>query len=164
MITFRDFKEEDKAALLTILNEPQVVKYLSSRIPKPYTLEDAHWWIFTGSKIGIVKAIECNGTLIGCIGADRGVFEYQRSAEVGYWIAKDYWGQGFATHAIKQFIPFVFETTDIVRLFASVFSPNTPSERVLIKCGFKLEAIQKQAIFKEGEFYNSHLFSLLKTY
>jgi len=164
MITFRDFKEEDKAALLTILNEPQVVKYLSSRIPKPYTLEDAHWWIFTGSQIGIVKAIECNGTLVGCIGADRGVFEYQRSAEVGYWITKDYWGQGFATQAIKQFIPFVFETTDIVRLFASVFSPNTPSERVLIKCGFKLEAIQKQAIFKEGEFYNSHLFSLLKTY
>lgn len=163
MITLRDFKEEDTSALLTILNEPKVVKYLSSRIPKPYTLEDAHWWVFTGSKIGIVKAIEYNGTLIGCVGADRGVFEYQRSAEVGYWIAKDYWGQGFATQAIKQFIPCVFETSDIVRLFASVFSPNTASERVLTKCGFTLEAIQKRAIFKEGEFYNSHLFSLLKT-
>ncbi len=163
MITLRDFKEEDTSALLTILNEPKVVKYLSSRIPKPYTLEDAHWWVFTGSKIGIVKAIEYNGTLIGCVGADRGVFEYQRSAEVGYWIAKDYWGQGFATQAIKQFIPCVFETSDIVRLFASVFSPNTASERVLTKCGFTLEAIQKRAIFKEGKFYNSHLFSLLRT-
>ena len=163
MITLRDFKEEDTSALLTILNEPKVVKYLSSRIPKPYTLEDAHWWVFTGSKIGIVKAIEYNGTLIGCVGADRGVFEYQRSAEVGYWSAKDYWGQGFATQAIKQFIPCVFETSDIVRLFASVFSPNTASERVLTKCGFTLEAIQKRAIFKEGKFYNSHLFSLLRT-
>ena len=64
MITLRDFKEEDTAALLTILNEPQVVKYLSSRIPKPYTLEDAHWWVFTGSRIGIVKAIEYNLSLI----------------------------------------------------------------------------------------------------
>ncbi len=162
MITLRDFKEEDKTALLNILNEAQVVKYLSSKIPAPYTLEDAHWWIFTGSRMGIVKAIEFKGELIGCIGAEKGLFEYQRSAELGYWIAIDYWGQGIATQAIKQFIPFVFETTDIVRLFASVFSANTASERVLTKCGFNLEAIQKKAIYKEGEFFNNHIFSLLK--
>ncbi len=162
MITLREFKEEDTAQLTHILNEPEVVKYLSSKIPKPYTLQDAQWWISTGSKFGIVKAIECNGTLIGCIGADRGEFEYQRSAEIGYWIAKDYWRQGVATQAISELIPLIFTTTDIVRLFASVFSENTASMRVLDKCGLKLEAIHKKAIYKDGKFYDNHIFSILK--
>jgi len=162
MIILRKFKEEDKVQLSHILNEPEVIKYLSSKIPKPYTLQDAQWWISTGSKISIVKAIELNGTLIGCIGANRGEFEFQRSAEIGYWIAKDYWRQGVATHAINELIPLIFTTTDIVRLFASVFSENTASIRTLNKCGLKLEAIHKKAIYKDGKFYNNHIFSILK--
>jgi RimJ/RimL family protein N-acetyltransferase len=140
-----------------------VVRYLSSKIPTPYTLEDAQWWVSTGSKIGIVKAIDFNGSLVGCIGAEQGEFEYQRSAEVGYWIAKEYWRKGIATHVINEIISLVFKTTDIVRLFASVFSLNTASMNVLVKCGFELESVQQKAIYKNDEFYNNHLFSILKT-
>jgi len=163
MITIRDFNEGDSAQLLCILNDPEVVRYLSSKIPTPYTLEDAQWWVSTGSKIGIVKAIDFNGSLVGCIGVEQGKFEYERSAEVGYWIAKDYWKKGIATHAINEIISLVFKTTDIVRLFASVFSQNTASMNVLLKCGFELESIQKNAIYKNDEFYNNHVFSILKT-
>jgi len=163
MITIRDFNESDSAQLLCILNVPEVVKYLSSKIPAPYTLEDAQWWISTGSKIGIVKAIDFRGSLVGCIGAEQGEFEYQRSAEIGYWIAKDYWKKGIATHAIKEIISLVFNTTDIVRLFASVFSQNTASMNVLIKCGFELESVHKKAIYKNDVFFNNHVFSLLKS-
>ena len=163
MITIRDFNEGDTVQLLSILNDPEVVKYLSSKIPSPYALEDAQWWISTGSKVGIVKAIEFNGSLVGCIGAERGEFEYIRSAEIGYWIAKDYWRQGIASQAIDEIILLVFKTTNIIRLFASVFSQNTASMYVLEKCGFELESVHKKAIFKNDEFYNNHLFSLLKT-
>ena len=163
MITLRNFNEGDTSLLLSILNDQEVVKYLSSKIPAPYAPEDALWWISTGSKIGIIKAIEFNGSLVGCIGAEKGEFEYQRSAEIGYWLAKDSWRQGIATQAINELIQFVFETTDIVRLFASVFSQNTGSMRVLSKCGFELEAVHKKAIYKNDEFYNNHIFSILKT-
>jgi len=163
MIILREFKAGDKAQLLRILNEPEVIKYLSSKIPNPYTDQDAQWWISTGSKMGIVKAIEFNGSLVGCIGAARGDFEYQRSAEVGYWIAKDYWAQGIATQAINELVPLVFETTDIVRLFAAVFSANIASMGLLSKCGFELEAVHKREIYKDNEFYDNHVFSKLKT-
>ena len=113
--------------------------------------------------MGIVKAIEFNGSLVGCIGAQRGEFEYQRSAEIGYWIAKDYWKQGIATQAINALIPLIFSTTDIVRLFAAVFSENTASMQLLTKCGFELEAVHKQAIYKDNQFYDNHVYSLLKT-
>jgi len=162
MITLRDFDEGDTERLLSILNDQEIVKYLSSKIPTPYTLEDARWWISTGSKMSIVKAIDLNGSLVGCIGAEKGEFEYQRSAEIGYWIAKDYWRQGIATQAINEIITFVFNTTDIVRLFAAIFCQNTASMRVLCKCGFELEAIHNRAIYKNDRFYNNHVFSLLK--
>ena len=162
MITLRDFNEDDTTQLLSILNDPEVVRYLSSKIPSPYTLEDAKWWISTGSQIGIVKAIDLNGLLVGCIGAEQGEFEYQRSAEIGYWIAKDYWRQGIATQAINELIALVFNTTDIIRLYACVFSLNIASMYVLEKCGFELESVHKKAIFKNDELYNNHVFSLLK--
>ncbi len=162
MITLRNFNEGDTELLLSILNDQEVVKYLSSKIPTPYTPEDAKWWVSTGSKMGIVKAIDLNGSLVGCIGAEKGEYEYQRSAEIGYWIAKDYWSQGIATQAINEITSLVFNTTDIVRLFASIFSQNTASMRVLDKCGFELEAVHNKAIYKNDEFYNNHVFSLLK--
>lgn len=161
MIILRDFNEGDTEPLLSILNNQEVIKYLSSKIPAPYTLEDAKWWISTGSRMGIVKAIDLNGSLIGCIGVEKGEFEYQRSAEIGYWIAKDYWRQGIATQAIKEMTSLIFNTTDVVRLFASIFSENIASMRVLSKCGFELEAIHAKAIFKNGKFYNNHIFNLL---
>ncbi|WP_259368694.1 GNAT family N-acetyltransferase [Colwellia sp. BRX10-4] len=145
------------------MNDQEVVKYLSSKIPTPYTSEDANWWISTGSKMGIVKAIDFNGSLVGCIGAEKGKFEYQRSAEIGYWIAKDHWSNGIATQAVNEIISLVFNTTDTVRLFASIFSQNTVSMRVLGKCGFELEVVHNKAIYKDDIFYNNHVFSLLKT-
>lgn len=163
MLTLRSFQQQDMERLVFILNEPDVVRYLSSKIPTPYTVEDAQWWISTGSQMGIVQAIELNGMLVGCIGADRGEFEYNRSAEIGYWIASDFWRQGIATQALNQFVPHVFDTTDIVRLFASVFSENIASMKVLTKCHFAHEATHKKAIFKDGKFYDDHIYSILKS-
>ena len=57
MIELREFKKEDEGLLVSYLNEESVTKYLSARLPQPYTKEAAAWWVNTGSKIGIVKAI-----------------------------------------------------------------------------------------------------------
>lgn len=56
MIELRDFKEEDIAQLTHILNDAEVSKYLSTKIPQPYTQQDSHWWINAGSKTGIIQA------------------------------------------------------------------------------------------------------------
>ncbi|WP_448548815.1 GNAT family N-acetyltransferase [Thalassotalea fusca] len=162
MITLREFKQEDTSDLVQILNNANVTKFLSAKIPTPYTEQDAQWWITTGSQIGITRAIEYQGQLVGCISVDRGEFEYSRSGELGYWIAQDYWRKGIATRAINEFTSYIFENTDIVRVFAAVFSANTPSANVLKKCGYSLEAIHKQAMFKSNKFYDNHIYCKLK--
>lgn len=154
MIELREFKSEDEELLVTYLNEVSVTRFMSAKIPMPYTKESAAWWINVGSKIGFVKAITKDGALVGSISAMPGEFERQKSAEVGFWLARPFWGQGITAQALTTFSTTLFQTTDIVRLYASVFEGNTASTRVLEKCGFKLEAILEKAIYKNGEFFN----------
>lgn len=162
MIKLRTFLEQDAQRLEHILNDRHVTQYLSTKIPMPYTASDAHWWINQGSKQSLVYAIEIDNTLVGCIGINQGEFEYQRSGEIGYWLAKEYWRKGIMLQAINQVVAHVYNTTDIIRVFASVFSENIGSMGLLEKCSFTLEAIHKKAIYKDNQFYDNHIYVIQK--
>jgi len=160
MIELRDLESKDESLLVEYLNNDDVVRYLSSRLPSPYTQKDAKWWVNIGSKEdGIVKAIDYKGVFCGVVGSRLQHFEYERSAEVGYWIAQQYWGKGIASVALTELTDFIFSTTKITRLFAPVFCKNEASKRVLEKSGFVKEAVFKQAIYKNGRYYDEHHFS-----
>lgn len=104
MMILREFKQHDTFQIVTILNDHQVARYLSSKIPFPYTQADANWWVNEGAKCGIIKAIEVDGLCVGCIGITLDEFEYSRSGEIGYWLSQQYWGQGIITQAIGLII------------------------------------------------------------
>lgn len=162
MISLRPFLDSDTQTLINILNDQQVSKYLSTKIPNPYTESDAKWWINVGSKEGYVRAIIFNNQLIGCIGVSIEEFEYSRNGEIGYWLNKNSWGKGYTTQAVNQLTEDVFHYTEINRIYAAVFSDNTSSMRVLEKCGYLAEAVLREAIYKNGKFYDSHVFAKLK--
>jgi len=164
VILLRDFTENDIGRLTLILNDVSVTQFLSTKIASPYTKENALWWINEGSKGDLIKAISFNGIVVGCIGVNRGDFEYQKTGEIGYWLDKEYWRKGIASAAIQQISELVFSNTDIVRLFASVFSGNEASMQLLLKSGFKQEAVLENAIFKNGSFFNNHIFAKLKQF
>ncbi|MDC8831660.1 GNAT family N-acetyltransferase [Alteromonas gilva] len=162
MIALRDFTQNDMGNLVTILNDAAVTQFLSPKIPFPYTTEDALWWVEEGSRGDLTKAISVDGQLVGCIGVTRGDYEYQKSGEIGSWIAREYWRKGIAGSAIQQITDVVFSGTDIVRLFATVFSGNIASMRLLLKSGFTQEAVLQKAIFKNGQYFDSHIFAKLR--
>jgi RimJ/RimL family protein N-acetyltransferase len=164
MITLRAFKQHDTCQIVTILNDHQVARYLSSKIPFPYTQADAQWWINHGSKFGIIKAIEVDGLCVGCIGVTPGEFEYSRNGEIGYWLSQQYWGQGIITQAIKLICKEAFDSSELNRIFATVFSVNIGSIKALTKAEFSLEAQLKQAIYKNNQFYDAIILSLLKNH
>lgn len=162
MISLRDFNHNDANRLVEVLNDNRVNQYLSTKIPTPYTQDDALWWIEEGSCSELIKAITFDNVLVGCIGLNRGDFEYQKSGEIGYWLDSKYWRKGIMLQAIEMLTAKVFSTTDICRIFACVFSPNTPSKQLLIKAGFHEEAVLKNAIFKHEQFYDNHIYARLK--
>jgi len=162
MINLRLFKDSDTDLLLSYLNNNQVTQYITSAIPNPYTLIDALWWVDAGSKTQFIKAIEYHGIFVGCISATVGNFEYDRSAELGYWIGQEYWGQGIATAAVKMFSEFLFNETELVRLFVSVVNDNQASIRVLEKNDFIHEGVLINASYKNGQFFDEYVLSKIK--
>ena len=58
---------------------------------------------------------------------------HKRTAELGYYIAQEYWGKGIMTEAVKQICEYVFDSSDIIRIYAEPFAHNSASCRVLEK-------------------------------
>lgn len=160
MLSLRAFSDGDQPYLVEYLNNLNVYRYLSPKIPSPYTLSDATWWVSTGSKNGYTYAIEYDGICIGCIGALQGEYEYSHSAEIGYWLAEPYWGKGLISKAIALLVKKLREV-NIVRLHAVVFAGNGQSARVLQKSGFVQEGKLTKAICKNGQFFDSEIYSRL---
>jgi len=162
MISLRPFIAADAAPLVQLLNNPNVTRYLSSRLPTPYTAEDAQWWIDSGSQVGLIRAITVEQVLIGCIGAEPGTFEEAHSSEIGYWIGEHYWGKGYVSQALSEMTACLFAGSDCSRIVAPVFDPNVGSMRVLEKCGYRREGIARRGAFKNGQYYDKHIFAKLK--
>jgi len=161
MVKMRNFKDSDTDLLVSYLNVSDVTKYITDAIPNPYTIGDAHYWINEFRDSEYVKAIELNGEFVGCISAKIGSFEYNCGAELGYWVARDFWNKGIATEAVRVFTALLFQRTSLVRLFVSVVSSNGASIRVLEKNGYELEGTLKKVSCKNGIYYDEHILSII---
>jgi RimJ/RimL family protein N-acetyltransferase len=106
-----------------------------------------------------VFAIEVNGEVVGSIGIYPQTDIHEKNAEIGYWLAEGYWGQGIMTKAIQEIVEYEFQTFDIVRIFARSFSTNLKSQRVLEKTGFELKARLKKVLFKNGVFMDELIYA-----
>lgn len=163
MIKLRELDKDDRQLLVDYLNNDQLVKCLSSRIPQPYSFDDADWWVEVGCKEGaFVRAITFNDVFCGVIGVYTKEAEYAHAAELGYWVAQEYWNQGIASKAVTAFTELVFATTAIQRIYAVVSAPNLASIQVMQKAGYSLEGILRKSVQKQGQLYDEHLFARLR--
>lgn len=157
-------KEDDKA--LQQLCEEADRKYLSDRLPYPYTLENADWWINFAceneGKNGVFRKVLVNGKVAGNITVERLPDVRKNDAELGYLFAREYWGKGIATVAAKLICDIAFRELSLNRLTAQVYEGNIASRRVLEKCGFTLEGNLKNAVTKGDKVYNLLIFGKLK--
>ncbi len=111
------------------------VASMTGTIPHPYSEQMAAEWIASAlaGHEGRVFAIEQGGSLIGCVGYrpdDRG------GAELGYWLGKPYWAQGYATEATAAVIAYAFGEGGLDYLTSGHFKDNPASARVIAKLGF----------------------------
>lgn len=83
------------------------------------------------------------------------------SAELGYWLVKDFWNQGFMTEAAKEVLRFGFEEVKLHKITVAHFSENKPSEKVIKKLGFRFIGEQKQHFLKHGKWHDHKLYELL---
>ena len=165
-LRLRAWRTEDAPALQRCADEWEIARQLRDVFPNPYTLADARSYLsFCLSRSAeqmIACAIEADGALAGSITLTRGTDVYRRSAELGYWLAKDFWNKGIMTEAVRQICQKGFEQWDIVRIYAELFARNAASRVVLEKNGFAMEGILRQSVSKEGQLLDSCIYALLK--
>ncbi len=161
----RAWRLEDASDLATMLNNKKIHANLRDGLPFPYTKKDAIEYIEAMLSADPTKsfafAITVDDKAIGSIGVFRRDNIHYRTAETGYYIGEEYWGNGFATSAVKQICNYVFKHTDIIRIFAEPFAYNTASCRVLEKAGFEFEGILRCNAVKNGKVEDMRLYSLL---
>ena len=128
-IKFRSFLKSDKNDLITILNDKIVTKW--SHLPYPYTKKHAEWWIDTGSKKKYHFALEekKDKKLLGGI-------KLTKKGELGCWIGRNHWNQGFATEAVEKIKEFGFNELKLEKIWAATHKDNLAPIKVLSITGF----------------------------
>jgi RimJ/RimL family protein N-acetyltransferase len=142
-LILRPLRESDAAAIFALFNDWDVVRYLSSP-PWPYTRDDAESYVRAmiedaDETAELAFAITLNGKLIGSIGVrDRAASNLQAGAgpNVGYWLGRKYWRQGYMTEALRAMIAHLFALSRSEAIYCGAFADNLGSLRVQQKAGF----------------------------
>lgn len=132
-LNFRPLEASDAGRIAVLVGEWDIAR-MTSRIPHPYSLLDADLWIGSIGTDEFVWGVEHDGKLIGAVGYMKGK---PAQAEIGYWIGKPWWGQGFATEATRTLVQHCFRACAFRRLTCGHFVDNPASARVIAKLGFR---------------------------
>ena len=165
-IMLREWRIGDAPDLTAAINNKSVLDNLRDGIPYPYTEKDAVEFItatLSAEKdTQYAFAICINDKVIGSIGVFRRDNVHRYTAEMGYYIAEPYWGKGIMTEAVRQMCAYIFENTDIVRIFAEPYAHNSASCRVLEKAGFQFEGLLRQNAAKNGQSVDMRMYAIIK--
>lgn len=158
----RKWEKTDIDNMAKHANNFNVAKFLTDQFPYPYTREDGEKYIASLEQDNPQKvfAIDVGGEAVGSIGIFPQSDIHRKNAEMGYWLSEEYWGKGIMTEAIKEMVRYGFDTFDVTRIFARPFSTNLGSQRALQKAGFSLEFVFEKALYKNGEYYDEHYYSI----
>ena len=162
IIKLRAWSISDLNDLVKFANNWNVAKNMTDKFPFPYSESNGKAFIELATKDDPIHifAIDINGQAVGGIGIHPQDDIYRKNAELGYWLAEPFWGQGIISNAIKQTIDFAFATYDIDRVFARPFGTNIASQKVLENNNFILEGKIEKNLIKNGELLDELIYSI----
>lgn len=160
----RKFKKGDEISLQKNINDKEISGN-TMYIKYPYKLKDAKDWVNYNLKLLKQKnpsqinfVIDIEGEVAGSIGLSS-IKKEHKKAEVGYWLAREYWNKGIITKALKEITEFGFKRLKLNRIYAYVFPHNKASARALEKAGFKFEGRLIKNSIKNGKSTDDLLFA-----
>ena len=161
-IALRPCEKSDLDRLIQLADNPNIAANLMDRFPHPYTREAGENFIkmaISGQPASVL-AITANEELVGGIGVHPQSDVYRKNAELGYWLAEEYWGKGIITEAIRLIVSYAFDNFDINRIYARPFGGNIASQRVLEKNGFHLEAKLRGTFYKNEQYLDELIYGI----
>lgn len=159
----RTWHPNDIESVVHHANNRKVWLNMRDGFPHPYTQADAQDWIqrARAARPETSFAIVVAGQAVGGIGFELKTDVERYSAEVGYWLGEEFWGQGICTEALKAATPYALKTYHLNRIFALPLSGNLASIRVLEKAGYRREGLLRLSAYKNGRFLDQALYAFI---
>ena len=136
-------------------------------IPHPYEPGMAEAWIAghedeyaRGAGVTFAITDRKTGALLGAVHLR--LQPRFRRAEMGYWIGVPYWNRGYATEAARAVLRFGFETVGLHRIFATHFTRNPASGRVMAKISMQREGVWREHLMRWDRFEDAVVYGILR--
>lgn len=165
-LALRPFRHADAADLFAVFSDPEVFRY--TPVGGWKHVDEAHQRIArdvnmmaAGDYIRLAVERREDARVIG----EALLFSFakeSRRAELGYALARDAWGCGYAGEALPHLVGYAFRELDLNRLEAVIDPRNTASARVLQRLGFRHEGVQRERYITRGETSDGSLYGLLR--
>lgn len=136
-------------------------------IPHPYNDGAAQEWISRhqsefdqGKGITFALTRKTDGSLIGAMSLMEMTAGHK--AELGYWIGRPYWDQGYCTEAGEAVLRYAFTQLGLIRVHCRHFARNPASGRVMHKLGMQHEGTRRRHVRKWDKFEDLELYGVLR--
>lgn len=165
-VRLREYRKEDIPMRLNYINDAEMLNLLISYIPYPITQHEEEKWFETISAFGdtykfAIETIEDSKFIGGCSIND---VDWKNSvATVGIFIGdKNSWGKGYGTDAMRILMTFIFMQMNINKIKLICYSFNERAIKSYEKCGFSIEGVLRQEMYKDGCYHDKIMMGILK--
>jgi RimJ/RimL family protein N-acetyltransferase len=172
-IRMRAVEHDDLPTFMKWVNDPEIIRGISAYVP--LSMADEEDWFTTMRKrlpeehnlvIEVRDPHQDADQVTWMTIGECSFFNYDlrnRCAEFGIMIGdKSYWNQGYGTEAVRLLVQHGFNTLNLNRIYLRVYENNPRAIRAYVKAGFTHEGRQRQADFKDGQYLDLLVMSILK--
>ena len=166
MIDLKPLHENHAPYFMNWFQDEEVIRYSLSIFQKLKTEGQVRNWLIDTIKdtSTFKKGIFLEGTdqLVGYAGICD-LSSTNKSGEYFIFIGdKRYWGKGVGTEVTQKILQIGFSELELNRIMLTVSEPNVGGVKAYQRAGFKLEGKLRQACFRDGEFHDKLVMSVLK--
>jgi len=165
-LLLREFCADDEQDIHAYASDPEVVRLMiwgpnTPAMTKMYlagALKEQDEW--PRASVSLAIELKSNRRVIGSIGL-RMKDEKNRTADLGYVLARTHWGQGYMAEAGRAVLDAAFRQVGLHRVWATCDPRNRASYRVMEKLGMRREAHFRKDVMEKGEWRDSYLYAIL---
>jgi RimJ/RimL family protein N-acetyltransferase len=164
-LVLRRYAREDEADLLALAAQPEVAAVLCGRLPateegvRSYIdLQNSYQPFEKDQVFELAVARKDDGRVLGLVGMIR---RDHRQGEIGWALAAEYRGQGYATEAARALIGYGINVLGLHRIHADTNGDNLRSLRLMERLGMRQEAQLRDAVHEEGNWLDRCIYGIL---
>ena len=167
-LILREFVEQDWPAVLAYQTNPLYLRYYDWTGRTPEEVQAfvgmflAYQQAQPRTKFQLAVTLKTDDRLIGNCGI-RMDEPGAHQADIGYELAPEHWGRGYATEAAGAIVTFGFEELGVHRIWSWCVADNAGSAHVLEKLGMRLEGRLRENEYYKGRYWDTLMFGMLET-